>query len=214
MAKKFYAYFFNNKENGIVETWDDCKKIVQKSNARYKSFPSFSEAKIWIDTGANYEKKNRSTFEEKELEEAVYFDAGTGRGRGVEVRITDKLGKSLISVIQDDNFEFFLKKNFWFINEFENIELGKEKTNNFGELLGLYLAMECAKKMSLTKIYGDSKLVITYWSKGQFHADKLPENTVNLIKKVIENRKKIEASGISVRHISGDKNPADLGFHK
>ena len=31
MAKqKYYAYFFDDERNGIVESWTECEKIVQK----------------------------------------------------------------------------------------------------------------------------------------------------------------------------------------
>nr|WP_241634630.1 ribonuclease H family protein [Fusobacterium gastrosuis] len=213
MSKKIYAYFFNENNNGIVKTWEECKSLVQGSKARYKSFSNIDEANEWIKSGAAYNKKSTS-FEDYFLEEAVYFDAGTGRGRGVEVRIADKYSNSLISVILNENLKKYLEKNTWFVNEFENIELGKEKTNNFGELLGLYLALECAKKLNLKKVLGDSQLVINYWSKGQFQANNLPEETVSLIKKVTENRKKFESNNSEVKYISGDINPADLGFHK
>lgn len=211
MAKKIYAYFFDDSKNGIVETWNECKNIVQGSKARYKSFTNKKEAQTWINSGARYEQKKTLI---PNLEEAVYFDAGTGRGRGVEVRITDKNGKSLINLLVNDNFNNFLNKNSWFINEFENIELGKEKTNNFGELLGLYFALECANILNLKKVFGDSKLVIDYWSKGFFQENNLAPETVVFIKKVIENRKKFEQENSEVLYISGDINPADLGFHK
>ena len=39
MAKqKYYAYFFDEKNNGIVDTWVECEKIVHGTKARYKSF--------------------------------------------------------------------------------------------------------------------------------------------------------------------------------
>lgn len=213
MSKKVYAYFFNENNSGIVQTWEECKALVQGSKARYKSFTNIEDANNWLISGAEYEKKISSSTS-IQLEDAVYFDAGTGRGRGVEVRITDKFGKSLISVILNEALKNYLKKNSWFINEFENIELGYEKTNNFGELLGLYLALECAKKLNLRKVLGDSQLVITYWSKGQFQANNLAEETISLIKKVVENRRKFELDGSKIEYISGDFNPADLGFHK
>ncbi len=212
MAKKFYAYFFNEFDNGIVNNWDECKAIVQNSKARYKSFTSYDDAQLWLNNGANYERKKNGT--NIVLEEGIYFDAGTGRNRGVEVRITDKVGNSLIHLLINDDFNNFLNKNSWFINEFNNVELGKEKTNNYGELLAFYLALECAKKTNSKKIFGDSQLVINYWSKGQFHAEKLSQETISLIQRVIKNRKKFEESGASVEYISGDINPADLGFHK
>ncbi|MDO4690038.1 MAG: ribonuclease H family protein [Fusobacterium sp.] len=215
MAKKFYAYFLNENNYGIVNTWDECKSIVQNSKARYKSFSSYDEAKIWLENGAEYEnKKIISNSLKALLKEGVYFDAGTGRGQGVEVRITDKEGNSLIYILKSDSFNNFLNKNSWFINEFDNIQLTKDKTNNFGELLGLYLALECAKKTNLNKVFGDSQLVINYWSKGQYQENNLAQETISLIKKVAENRKKFEFNNASVEYISGDINPADLGFHK
>lgn len=220
MAKK-YAYFLEkNGETGIVDSWEKCKNIVQKEKARYKSFPNENEAQVWLDSGANYESKKERKKELLEkhqnafLEDAVYFDAGTGRGRGVEVRVTNARKESLLSLLLTEEFQNFLKKRSWIWNEFDNIEVGKEKTNNFGELLGLYLAMECAKKLGVQKIFGDSDLVLKYWSRGHFHSENLEEETVSLIQKVIENRKKFESVGGEITHISGDINPADLGFHK
>ena len=145
MAKeKYYAYFFDTNNMGIKNSWDECKKIVQGTSARYKSFTSKEEAEFWLNNGAIYEKKSetleRKILQNQKLEDAVYFDAGTGRGLGVEVRITDKNKKSLIESIRDEKFEKFLENKKWTINEFENIQLDKRRTNNFGELLGLYLA--------------------------------------------------------------------------
>ena len=97
MAKKFYAYFLE-KENisGIVETWDECKTLVNGKKARYKSFPTRKECETWLGAGANYEKKAEIKKEIQEnLPMGIYFDAGTGRGIGVETRITDEKGNSL-----------------------------------------------------------------------------------------------------------------------
>ncbi len=167
MAKKYYVYFLDNKNNGITDTWDKCKNIVSGTNARYKSFKTLSEAETWLKSGANYEygkKEREKERKEKEflnykLEDAVYFDSGTGRGEGVEVRITDENKKSLIETLLDEKFKNFLNKKSWIINEFNNILLDKKRTNNYGELLGLYLALEYAERNSKNKIYGDSKLV-------------------------------------------------------
>lgn len=222
MAKKYYAYFLDNKNNGITDTWGECQKIVSGMNARYKSFKTLSEAEIWLKSGANYEygKKEREK-ERKEreflnykLEDAVYFDSGTGRGEGVEVRVTDKNKNSLLSYLLDDGLIKFLNKKTWIINEFNNILLDKKRTNNYGELLGLYLALEYAERNSKNKIYGDSKLVIDYWSLGYFQKTKLEEETILLIEQVVKKRKKFEKNGGKVEYISGDINPADLGFHK
>ena len=57
MAKqKYYAYFFDEKNNGIVNTWAECEKIVQGTKARYKSFIDKLVAQDWLDSGASYER--------------------------------------------------------------------------------------------------------------------------------------------------------------
>ena len=62
MAKqKYYAYFFDDKHNGIVESWIECEKIVKGTKARYKSFIDKVVAQNWLDSGANYEKKISTT---------------------------------------------------------------------------------------------------------------------------------------------------------
>ena len=57
-------------------------------------------------------------------------------------------------------------------------------------------------------------LVINYWSKGYIKKDNVAEDTYNLAMKVKTEREKFEKRGGQVSHISGDFNPADLGFHK
>lgn len=206
MAKKFYAYFLENENRyGIVESWDECKNIVSGKKARYKSFPTKQECETWLAEGANYEKRSELKKEvKKTLPEGIYFDAGTGRGIGVETRVTDVQGNSLLH----------FNSHGYTPNEFGNIHLGKEKTNNYGELLGLLLAIDIANKSGYKHVYGDSNLVIYFWSKGIFKRDKLPLETVELILKVTELRKEFEKNGGNVEYISGDYNPADLGFHK
>ena len=198
---KLYAWYNSNVDNGIDTNWETCKN---RKALRYKSFKTLEEAKIWLENGAKYEKPNI------ELNEGVYFDSGTGRGRGVtEVRVTDKDKNSLLNHLVTPKFEEFLKSKGWKINEFNNVELDADKSNNYGELLGMYLALEIARKLGYTDVYGDSKLVIYYWSKGSYN--ELPKETVKLIEQVTKNRKSF---GGNIRYINGDYNPADLGFHK
>lgn len=205
MPKKFYAYFFeDNKNYGIVNDWEECKKIVSGTKARYKSFKTKDEALSWIKSGANYEKHIKNIKEKKniELEDAIYFDSGTGRGRGVEVRVTDKYG---ISLLDEKKFS---------INEFSNIDLGRNRTNNYGELYALNIAIDIALEKNIKLIIGDSQLAIFYWSIGRFHEENLEEDTILLIKNTIDKRKEYENLGGKISFISGDFNPADLGFHK
>ena len=195
----FYAYILTDKK-GIVEDWESCKALVNGvSGAKFKKFKTLVEANAFINN------------EEIELEDAIYFDAGTGRGRGVEVRVTDKNKNSLIPVLKEnrkDIIDFFNKKG-WNINEFSNIELGNNYTNNFGELLGCYVALIIANIKGENKIFGDSNLVIDYWSKGTCNID--DKETLKLVEVVSKLRKNFNGK---IEHISGDINPADLGFHK
>ena len=206
--QKFYAYFIiNTNENGILENWAKCQKKVSGKKVRYKSFKSLLEAQEWLNSGANYEKKEKKDLTKlySELErEAIYFDAGTGRGNGVEVRLTDFDGNSLLYKIMNE-------KN---INEFGNYYVADTRTNNFGELVGIYTAFVYAKKYGTKIICGDSSLVIEYWTKGRYNSSNLENDTVELIKKTALMRNEFEKRGGTVKKISGDVNPADLGFHK
>ena len=206
--KKFYAYFIiDTNENGILENWADCQKKVSGKKARYKSFKSLLEAQNWLNSGANYEKKEKKNLTElySELErDAIYFDAGTGRGNGVEVRLTDFDGNSLLHKIMDKKI----------INEFGNYYVADTRTNNFGELVGIYTALVYTKKYDTKIICGDSSIVIEYWTKGRYNSSNLENDTVELIKKTTLMRNEFEKKGGIVKKISGDINPADLGFHK
>ena len=216
MAKqKYYAYFFDEKNNGIVDTWSECEKIVHGTKARYKSFIDKSVAQDWLDSGANYERNiSLKTPVNTTLEKGIYFDSGTGRGIGVEVRITDENKENILDKISQSALKKLLKDTTWIKNEFGNIQFETKKTNNFGELIGFYFALNCAKLLKCNLILGDSRLVIDYWSLGRFHENNLELETINYINKVIQLRKEFEKNKGIVRHISGDVNPADLGFHK
>ena len=203
MAKKYYAYYLiDGGKAGISDSWDECSEIVKGVKARYKSFKTQKEAEDWLQLGANYEIK---TTNKKALDkEALYFDAGTGRGIGVEVRVTDYTGSSILHKILSEEK----------ISEHGNYVLKKGRTNNYGELVGIYAALKYALANGVRKIYGDSKLIIDFWSKGRCNKDKLETDTVELIKKVSDLRKKFEKDNGKIEYISGDYNPADLGFHK
>ena len=160
-----------------------------------------------VQTTPKYEKKEKVDLTElySELErDAIYFDAGTGRGNGVEVRLTDFDGNSLLYKIMNE------KK----INEYGNYYVANTRTNNFGELVGIYTAFVYAKKYGTKVICGDSSLIIEYWSKGRYNSSNLENDTIELIKKVTLMRNEFEKKGGTVKKISGDINPADLGFHK
>ncbi len=208
---KVYAYCIFNKnkkiiKSGIVYTWDECENIVTGKKARYKSFKNEQEADEWLKSGAEYEskkEKKENLYAELE-EEAIYFDSGTGRGKGVEVRLTNFYGESLLYKIINSSK----------LNEYGNYYLGEGRTNNFGELTGFFIAIKYALEYNIRTICGDSTLVIDYWSKGKYNRKSLEDDTLDLIKKVIDMRKEFENQNGTIKKISGDVNPADLGFHK
>jgi ribonuclease HI len=198
MAKrKVYAYLVGEKK-GIVETWAECEaKVVGKPEARFKGFENRAEAEKWLEAGANYNIKHLTA------EEGVYFDAGTGPGNGVEVSVTDHKGKSLLGLILSPDL----------LNRQGRQYAPQGSTNNYGELLACKYALQIAMKQNVKKIFGDSKLVIDYWSKWMVKKGVAAE-TAHLAKEVSKLREDFEKNGGKVKRVSGGSNPADLGFHK
>ena len=198
MTKKYYAYFLLSGKRGVCEDWKECEKRVKGvAGARFQSFKTKEEAGEWLQSGASYKLKVK-----KVLEPGVYFDAGTGRGRGVEISVTDEKGKDLLDRVLP-------KKK---LNKYHK-HLVKGVTNNYGELLACFYALKLALKNGVRKIFGDSKLVIDFWSKGSMRKKMLPKKTIKLIEEVVSLRQKFENQGGAILRISGDDNPADLGFH-
>ncbi len=210
MAKKknkFYAYWMTGRQ-GIVNSWPECESIVKGAKARYRGFPTKQEAQDWLDGGANYEVGKKAA-KKRQLKQdlprdGVYFDAGTGRGY-TEARVTDFDGTPLTFMALDDD-EVTAEGNLKLLG----------KTNNFGELTACGLAMKIAMMTQKKKVLGDSKLVIEYWSLGKIRKDTAAgdDELLKLVRKVQMIRRQFEAKGGQLIHISGDVNPADLGFHK
>ena len=200
--KKYYVYLVPNGPRGVTDDWKICEKIVSgKVGARFRAFGERSDAERWLMAGARYETKIRLA---RRRESGIYFDSGTGRGKGVEISVTDEKGKNLLH-------KALSKKD---INRFgKHLVDDASATNNYGELLALRYAIAIAKKMRVKKIFGDSKLVIEYWSRWHIKSKALPEETVELAEEVAEMREVFESKGGVVGRIPGKDNPADLGFH-
>lgn len=198
--KKYYAYAVPGGVSGVTLDWKICEKIVSGVHgARYRGFLNKEEAVRWLALGARYEVK-----QVKKLEPGIYFDAGTGRGDGVEISVTDEKGKNLLHKV-------LTAKE---LNRFGKHLLDRASaTNNYGELLALRYALAIAKKERIKRIFGDSRLVIDYWSRWHIKRKELPEETVQLANIVATMRDIFERSGGTIARISGAHNPADLGFH-
>lgn len=194
--KKYYAYILPDGRSDVVSTWAECEAAVRgQKGARYKSFKTKAEAEEWLSGGGLYGVK-------KELPEGIYFDAGTGRGEGVEISVTDKNGDDLLASVMPKDL----------INAHGKHLLPKGKTNNYGELLACFYALQIAGSRNIRNIFGDSALVIDYWSRGFIKKEVGPE-TVALAKRVALMRRDFESAGGKIERVSGDDNPADLGFH-
>ena len=198
---KFYAYFVPGRNiSGVTPDWKKCESMVKGvTGARFKAFEAKSEAEQWLAHGARYEPKKAVV-----LPPGIYFDAGTGRGDGVEISVTDENGTDLLHLV--------LPKKA--INRHgKHLVCEGLATNNYGELLALKYALEIADKTRGKQIFGDSKLVIEFWSQWRIKRKELSGETVALADEVSALRESFEAAGGIVDRISGDYNPADLGFH-
>lgn len=186
---------------GVADTWFECQKIVSgRKGARYKGFPTRELAEEWLAGGASYETHK------PDLERGIYFDSGTGRGLGmVEINVTDETGRMLLDTVLN-------KKN---ISKFgTHMIADRLASNNFGELFALKYALIIAMKQGIKKVFGDSKLVLEYWSKGRIKANVFSDDAYAMADEVTGLRKEFEADGGVIRYVSGDDNPADLGFHR
>lgn len=204
MRKKYYACFVPTTGKELVtDKWEQCDKLVSGvAGARYKSFDTKEAAEEWIAAGAEYGPTRAER--KKKLESGIYFDAGTGRGEGVEISVTDERGKNLLHKVLS-------KKE---LTKFGKHLIGREATNNYGELLAMKHALNLAIKEGVKKVFGDSKLVIDYWSKWAINKKEVAPETVALAMKVSKLREEFEKIGGEVIRVSGDLNPADLGFHR
>ncbi|MGD1003205.1 MAG: viroplasmin family protein [Minisyncoccia bacterium] len=204
--KKYYAYFVPGgvSKHGVTDSWTVCEKFVSgKTGARFRAFDSRSDAEAWLKNGARYEAKR--ALPRPKLKPGIYFDAGTGRGAGVEVSVTDERGKNLLHKTLAPSA----------LNKFGKYLVGNaDATNNYGELLALRYAIEIARATRVKYVFGDSKLAIEFWSQWRIKRKDLPEKTVALADDVSRAREVFEKMGGTVERISGDYNPADLGFHR
>lgn len=224
---KFYAVR-KGREMGIFENWTECKASVEKfPGAEYKSFTTKEEALRYL-FGEDIIPNKKAPVP------GLYFDGGTGLSASLdenvaETNLTDELGNPLLTktlfLSLPENIRF---GSFYERDQMKTILFKQADgfTNNFAELYGLYLALcfagnrisqgnafsDPVEKERFYHIYGDSELVIRWWSTG--HVNINDEKTVFLSKEVMKLRLIYENNGGRIIKISGDINPADLGFHK
>src|SRR3989344_2510508 len=201
---RHYAYFLpKNNQDGVCDSWEECaKKVIGVTGARYRGFSDIKSAEYWLKQGAVYQESRQR--EKPNLLPGIYFDAGTGRGQGVEISVTNEKGENLLNKVMPR------KK----INRHEKHLILKPVTNNYGELLALSYALKLAVKTGIKRIFGDSRLIIDYWSQGKIRRAQVESATVRLAENTRKLRISFEKSGGKVEYVSGDDNPADFGFHR
>jgi len=90
--------------------------------------------------------------------------------------------------------------------------------NNGAELLSMVAGLRIAVNVLKCKfLYSDSSLMVDYWSDNKISKktlDKMDPIKLKYIKECYTLRKRFELCGGKVLKIPGNKNPADLGYHK
>lgn len=199
---RYFAVFYPDEKNSFITKDIALFQEFTKDKVNINQiFETAVEADKWIKTMENKSISDTAVLDE----DALYFDAGTGRKIGMEVRVSDYIGNSLLEELQEYKDK---------INEFGNYNLGENLKIQYGELYGLYLALMIAEQKNILKIAGDNQLVLSFWSMGNYNPKKLNNETVELIEKVVALRKEFSAKGGILFYIRGGQNPADLGFHR
>ncbi len=113
--------------------------------------------------------------------------------------------------------DMILKRGIFPNGEFTFIEAHssdvKCQHNNYGELLAFVAGLRIARRTGMLWLYSDSDLIIKYWSK-QISSTVRDRVKIGYIIECINLRQEFENNGGLIIKVSGDANPADLGFHK
>lgn len=132
---------------------------------------------------------------------------GTGRGIGAEVRVTNSNGDSILYKLE--NHSNLL------INEFGNINLGNNVSTLYGELYAFYLALLIVDSSTYYKaIAGDNINALKCYFESH-NTKNFSHYELDLINAILKLKEKInEKINLEIFYVSGDINPADLGFHR
>lgn len=198
--EKWYAYYVNKNDNGIVHGIDGYNTIIKgrKGITWNLSFKTENEANACLE---RRKKQWYGDYKTVAINPWVYFDSGKKWLEDTRISVTNE---------QWDNFlhEVVSKE----LLDYEGKMVLPKKTNNYWELLALKYAIEIAMKLNIKEVYGDSKNAIDFRSKWQCSLNdtdtkKLSEETTKL-------REKFESQWWQIEWISWSSNPADLGDHK
>jgi ribonuclease HI len=205
---RWYAWIVDG-EQGIASSWPACERIVRGRRARFRGFAERDAAERWLAEGSPERDRARERAEMLEglPADAVFFDSGTGPGRGVEANVTDRKGVPLAHLAAPEEGT---------VTPQGTVVLGRARTNNYGELYACLLALRAATRLGSRHLFGDSRLVLDYWSRGHVSADKRARDPAlaALAGRVCAAREAFEDDGGELAHVPGGRNPADLGHHR
>ncbi len=151
-SKQKYYVVWNGHNTGIYETWEECQKQIHGfAGARYKSFPTLTEAQDAFQKDASEFLKAKT---KKKHRPQVYAGHDISwESISVDAACSGKTGKmEYRGVWTGDGAEIFRKGPF---------EMG---TNNVGEFLALVHAIAYLKKnnMEAIPIYTDSRTALSW----------------------------------------------------
>lgn len=156
MAKRKFYVVWRGHQEGIFDSWAECKsKIDGFKGAKYKSFPTFEEAKSAFEHGSETKiasnKSRDKDVNKQHIEDllnagkvVIFTDGGALGNPGV-----GGYGVVMRFRIKDKTYLKELKKGF------------RETTNNRMELLGVIDALKSMKDPSKEiELFSDSKYVV------------------------------------------------------
>jgi len=180
----------------FVQNWSEYKLLNNKGLV--KNFKTEVELNNW----SKLVEKKVKLKEFNEPQNYIYCDSGTAFGE-VEVRVTNHLGYPLIEDLIDINY----------LNSRGNLCVGQ--TNNYGELMGSYLAMKLileVPKYAMKNILCDSAIVVFFWLINEFHNLDVNYKYINFLRSALELYLKFSSLGLEVGYIPREFNPADLRY--
>lgn len=191
MAKKKYYAVRKGKEEGIYETWAECKAQVHGyKKAEYKSFKTLEEAEKYMQGNKSInEIYGENIDEEMQSKQTVlaYVDGSYSKKHHIY---------SYGCVILEHNNKVYLKA----LGEDESLA---DMRNVAGELLGSMVAIKWAIDHKYKKIIVHYDYTgIEYWAKGEWKRNK--KGTRDYKKFIDQAKKDIEIEFIKIEAHSGD----------
>jgi ribonuclease HI len=161
LKRKWYVVW-HGFEPGVYETWDECKKQVDKfNNSSYKSFFSHQEAKKAYELGPQFYTDIKSV-----VGEMLEIDSNS---LSVDAACSGNPGR-----IEYRGIYMKTKEEIFHVGPFQ------DGTNNIGEFLAIVHGLTWIKQKSfLIPIYSDSKVAIS-WVQNRKCKTKLKQSDKNI----------------------------------